>query len=106
MGPVDLVRQVERSGFRLVLDGDRLRVHGDRPLPQELEAALRHQKDQVVAVLAGQPCDRCGESGCRTVLTYWSNWRQGLCADCVAIVAAEFDQREWPPVPWADGDRL
>jgi len=58
MNAADIIQQIRAHDAELVLDEDRLIVRGKGPrLPEELQAALREHKAEVMIAL-GAPIDR------------------------------------------------
>jgi hypothetical protein len=96
---IGLIARVEEAGVRLRLDKDgQLRVWTP-PGAEGLVAELRPHRETLVAILTGEACSRCGSTGTRLVQTYWTDWRQALCVECIPGAVAHFDQRGWPPSP-------
>ena len=56
LAALDLVREVEQAGGQLQASGGRLKVRAPKPLPDELVAALRARKPEIIDCLAvGSP---------------------------------------------------
>jgi len=77
-------------------------VIGPKARP-ELAEEIRRCRDEVVAILTGHACCRCGADAGpigHLVPTYWTRWQRSLCAPCVTVKVKEFDEQDsWPPVP-------
>jgi len=49
---INLVQEVEQAGGHLEVTGERLKVRAPKPLPDELVAALRAHKREIIGCLA------------------------------------------------------
>lgn len=97
MGAVRLLEQATAAGLVLRVDGDHLRVQGPKAAAR-LVAELAVHKHELLAILTGRLCGRCGEKPA-TVTAYWG---AHLCESCCRSVADENDHHGWPPVAWPD----
>lgn len=103
----ELLADLRKQGFQLTpLPGDRLEVRPFSKLPEELRAALRHSKAEVLALLTQQqatpwPCRHCGNPAeieavepsldGQRMLTFWN------CQRC-QVWAVTLDTLRQPPV--------
>ena len=100
MGAIELVRRVEKAGYRLEPAEENIRVRGASPLPRDLGAQLRQHKVGIRSILTGRACAGCETSDVHLTPTYWTDWQRALCSPCVVSVVADFDSTGWPPVTW------
>ena len=56
MNALEVIREVEARGGKLVLDGDQLKLKAPQPLPDEIMAAVSEQKATIMTTL-GAPLD-------------------------------------------------
>lgn len=98
-----VIERAARAGIRLRLDGEYVVASGPSAPDPNLVDEIRSHRAEVVAILQGRACSHCGAEalpGGHLVATYWTLWRQALCAPCARLMAKEFDQHDsWPSVP-------
>ena len=93
------VLQAEQAGLDIELEGNEVVVRGPKARAHLVEELRRHRAD-VVAMLRGLACYRCGAQAGRMVSTYWTLWRRSLCPLCVDVMVQEFDEHgTWPAFP-------
>ena len=56
MNALEVIREVEARGGKLVLDGDQLKLKAPQPLPDDIMAAVSEQKATIMTTL-GAPLD-------------------------------------------------
>jgi hypothetical protein len=82
-----LLREAERLGITLTVEGNRLHVRAPTGvLTPELQAALTVHKPQLMRRLAAPPPDQAGGSPCSTCgMAEWWRWLDGrlLCRPCL-----------------------
>ena len=60
MSALTALAMAQAAGVSLAAEGSDLRVEADSEPPADLLAALREHKPELVALLTGQACRRCG----------------------------------------------
>jgi TubC N-terminal docking domain len=88
--PVALLREARDAGVALAAEGGRVRLSADDPPSPELLARLCAHKAELLGLLTGTHCRRCG-----THLDYRHDWSTrafadgtGSCGPCYYLEAA------------------
>ena len=101
MGGLMVLQDLQRAGFSLAADGDRLIVSPASKLTAELSVAIREHKDEIIRELQHpQPTSRC--SRCGSCAYYRSEAGPWACLSCSDVPKAI--PRGWfltPDVPAA-----
>ena len=91
MTALDVLREVNKVGGRLLPNGEKIIMEAKEPLPQELIDRIRDNKPELLAILnpqpprlaggfpikdPGHPCLICGDVEWQVHITYW------MCLTC------------------------
>jgi len=102
MALVTVIERARQAGFRVALENNEVVIRGPKARADVVEE-LRQHREEVLAILEGRACLRCGgEDGPlgSLVPTYWTLWRQALCPPCIGVLVQEFEERDsWPRMP-------
>ena len=106
VGVTDLLARAQAAGLRLRMDDDgSIKAAGPKAC-EAIVGELREHRAELVAILNGTACCRCGTAGSPDhplVATYWTEWQQALCRGCVRMVVAQFERHGWPAVEGLGG---